>query len=121
MNAEVVQKAVTVAQVEATAETKSVEVKTYPTASTMVFVYPQDGEPYLHINESMVTVTDNEYTTAPLRSMKVDFDPVATIPIIDPTTGLDTGTEATQADLLGILYSIWLQQRAIAIAAEASE
>ncbi len=121
MNAEVVAKANPVAKVDAVTETKNIEVKTYPTASTVLFVYPQNSEPFGQIQEELVTVVDGDFTTEPLRTMRIDFDPTATIPMIDPTSGVDTGTTMTQGQLLAALYSLWLQQRAIAIAAENAE
>lgn len=59
--------------------------------------------------EQVVTLPNNQVILRDLGSCQKAFSPSAVIPLLDPTTGLPTGTTVTHGELYAILYSLYIQ------------
>jgi hypothetical protein len=58
--------------------------------------------------ETIVGGPDGAVLHIPMSPVPMAFDPAATIPIINPETGEDTGQTATQAEVYALIYSAYL-------------
>ena len=65
--------------------------------------------PVVYFQEEKVVSLDGSNIHMDAGSCHKPFDPAATIPLLDPTTGEPTGTTVTHAELYAILFSLYMQ------------
>lgn len=71
---------------------------------------PLTGDaPIAYFQEEKVISIDGAQTTVDAGSCRKAFDPAATIPMLDPATGVATGATVTHAELYAILFSLYMQ------------
>lgn len=69
--------------------------------------------PFLVFEEEDIFQVNNNYISKPTMPsdgrLAIDFNPEATIPLLDPSTGQPTGATMTHADLYVALNSLYMQ------------
>ena len=65
--------------------------------------------PTAFFQEEKVVSIDGVQSTSDTGSCRKAFDPVATIPMLNPETGEATGATVTHAELYAILFSLYMQ------------
>lgn len=78
-------------------------------ACRVVIENPLNGTPHILFVEEQVVNVGDDRITRPVANVSCQFNPTATIPIINPETGLPTGATATHRDVYAILYSLYMQ------------
>ena len=69
---------------------------------------PRGGSPYVRFDEEVVLAVNGQEVRRPVGTIVVPFDPAREINLLDPTTGLPTGTSATYGDAYALLYSAYI-------------
>lgn len=65
--------------------------------------------PTAYFQEERVVEIDGGNTTMDASSCSKPFDPASVITMLNPITGLPTGTTTTHGELYAILYSLYMQ------------
>jgi len=65
--------------------------------------------PVSYFQEEKVISIDGVQSVMDVGACRKVFNPTDTIPLLDPETGLPTGTTVTQGELYVILYSLYMQ------------
>ena len=82
----------------------------YTRCKSVLLSNPRGGNPTLSfIEELFYNIPGNEFGKDS-GAFTVQFDPSATIPLLNPHTDQPLGKTATQADLHVLLYSLYIQQ-----------
>lgn len=68
--------------------------------------------PSIVFHMEALTLLGDRTLSRGLPSVTCEFDPEATIPLLNPADGTPTGASATHADLYKILFSLCEQRRA---------
>lgn len=85
----------------------------YLRCSQIIASNPINQTPYARCQEEQVTtLSDGTQTVAPTRALTLAYDPSASIPIIDPTTGQPTGAVMPMPQVFAVLFSIYFAARA---------
>lgn len=101
------------AKVESKTEVRP-DVEKFPMAASICAFYPTEGLPYVSVQEVEASVAEGKVIDVePLRNITKEYDPTGKVAIINPETGVPTGTTMTEAEIGAILYSVWVAMRAI--------
>lgn len=60
------------------------------------------------VEEQLTTLSDGTVLKKDLGNLPVTYDPSATFPLLNPTTGEPTTTTLTHADFYSIMYSLYV-------------
>lgn len=75
----------------------------------MTFDNPLGGTPRVRFEEEEAFTVGAQTTSTPKLEMFVKpYDAAATIPLLNPETGIATGDTMTQAELYAVLYSLYI-------------
>ena len=79
-----------------------------------------EGQKSIRFDEEQVVQMADGNVFKALGPLPVNYDPTATIDVLDPSTGQSTGKTITHADLYDYLYSAYMQAAAARDAAATS-
>lgn len=82
---------------------------TWVRCNTVVVQNDYEEAPYVVFSEESVVNLDGVVFKRSTGACRTDFDPAATISLVDPATNLPTGETITHADVYRILHSAYIQ------------
>ena len=86
----------------------------YVRCSQITITNPLDGTPMAQCQQDTVTVwSDGSQHSAPDRTLTLLYDPAASLPIVDPTTGQQVSS-MPMPQVFAILFSVYAAARAAA-------
>lgn len=72
---------------------------------------PYNATPVITFKEQRISELSNgQVFTARGDNLVAEFDPATAVDVLDPTTGISTGTTVTYADIYALLYSAYIAQ-----------
>lgn len=87
----------------------SKQVSTYRRCTSINIHNPEGGPATVTFKEEEVRVEDGVVVERkPVRALEINFDPVQTIPLLNPTTLEPTGQTATHAQVYGALFAAYM-------------
>lgn len=70
---------------------------------------PYGGVPSVRFEEEEALTIDGQTIYFPINEMFIKaFSPGATFPLLNPANGVPTGVSMTHAELVGVLYSLYI-------------
>lgn len=82
----------------------------YTRCSEISIVNPLNLTPSVQFTEEKVTILGDKKIIERSGEITVSFDPDKVIPVLDPITGEQTGTNISYAEVYAILYSAYIQE-----------
>lgn len=76
----------------------------------VVIANPYNAQPTVRLTEEIVAVVGGNTFVQSAQGLSFDFDPSEVIPLLDPQTGLATGSTTTGGDVYVALYSLYIKR-----------
>lgn len=77
-------------------------------AVRVVVENPYNGAPSINFVEEKAINLGDKVITQPIANLSCPFDPQATFPGLDPSTGLPVGRDITHAEVYVLLFSLYM-------------
>lgn len=82
--------------------------ESYRRCNQVIIDNPYDGAPSITFAQETILGAGSAVMHLPMSGIRVVFDLVATIPVINPETGQPTGQTITHAALYAMIYSAFI-------------
>lgn len=86
----------------------SVNGTSWQRAVRVVVENPYGGVSSINFVEEKAINLGDRVITQPIANLSCPFDPQATFPGLDPSTGLPVGRDITHAEVYALLYSLYM-------------
>jgi hypothetical protein len=88
---------------------ESITGTSYLRAKSVKIDSPVNQTPTVYfVEEQVTTLASGEVLTKEVDQLLVSYDPLAAITVLDPATGLPTGSTLTHAQIYQYLYSVYM-------------